>query len=214
MKTEDLVAMLARGPVAADPRAVERTLAVAAGAGALMAVVLMWGVLGVRPDIAAVVAAPAFWWKLAFPLSLAVVGFAVVARLARPGAGVGGGGPAIALPLVLVWALAAAQWFATPPQERLGIVLGHSAAVCVASVALLALPTLAAACVALRALAPTRLRAAGAAAGLLAGAVAASAYAVHCDEMQAPFIAVWYVLGMALPTALGALLGPRVLRWA
>jgi hypothetical protein len=32
-------------------------------------------------------------------------------------------------------------------------------------------------------------------------------------ELQAPFLAVWYVLGMAVPVAVGALLGPRVLRW-
>ncbi len=214
MKTEDLITMLARGPVAADSRSVERTLAVAAAAGALTAVVLMWGMLGVRADIGAVVEAPGFWLKLLFPLSLAFGGFAIVARLARPGARVGASGVVAAVPLVLVWALAAAQWFAAPAEERLGIVLGNSAAVCVASVALLALPTLAAACVALRTLAPTRLRAAGAAAGFLAGAVAATAYAVHCNEMEAPFIAVWYGLGMALPTALGAFLGPRVLRWA
>jgi hypothetical protein len=31
--------------------------------------------------------------------------------------------------------------------------------------------------------------------------------------MQAPFLAIWYLLGMLIPTALGALLGPRLLRW-
>ncbi|MGH7340450.1 MAG: NrsF family protein, partial [Candidatus Rokuibacteriota bacterium] len=29
----------------------------------------------------------------------------------------------------------------------------------------------------------------------------------------APFLATWYVLGMLVPTALGAILGPLVLRW-
>jgi hypothetical protein len=28
-----------------------------------------------------------------------------------------------------------------------------------------------------------------------------------------PFWGVWYVLGMLVPTVLGGLLGPRVLRW-
>ena len=32
-------------------------------------------------------------------------------------------------------------------------------------------------------------------------------------RLDAPFLAVWYVLGMLVPTALGALVGPRVLRW-
>lgn len=61
-------------------------------------------------------------------------------------------------------------------------------------------------------LAPTRLRLAGASAGLLAGATATVAYCLHCLEMGVPFWAVWYVLGMAIPTAAGALLGPKMIR--
>jgi hypothetical protein len=81
-------------------------------------------------------------------------------------------------------------------------------------IALLSLPILAALFIALRSLAPTRLRAAGAAAGALAGGVAAAAYALHCNEMALPFLAIWYVLGMAVPAVLGALLAPRWLRWS
>jgi hypothetical protein len=36
---------------------------------------------------------------------------------------------------------------------------------------------------------------------------------LHCPELGAPFIAVWYVIGMFIPALAGALLGPRVLRW-
>jgi hypothetical protein len=32
--------------------------------------------------------------------------------------------------------------------------------------------------------------------------------------MTLPFVAVWYVLGMAIPAALGALLGRRWLHWS
>ena len=52
-----------------------------------------------------------------------------------------------------------------------------------------------------------------AAAARFAGAAAAFAYAFHCPEMQAPFLAVWYVLGMLIPAAVGAALGQRMLRW-
>ena len=46
------------------------------------------------------------------------------------------------------------------------------------------------------------------------GQVAATlAYSLHCPEMSVAFWAVWYVLGMLIPTAVGALLGPRLLRW-
>ena len=50
-------------------------------------------------------------------------------------------------------------------------------------------------------------------AGLLAGAGGALIYSLHCVEMAAPFIGVWYVLGMSIPAAVGAVIGPSVLRW-
>jgi hypothetical protein len=62
-------------------------------------------------------------------------------------------------------------------------------------------------------MAPTRLRLAGAAAGFAAGAVGALVYSVHCPELAAPFLGVWYLLGILIPTAVGALLGPRLLHW-
>jgi hypothetical protein len=76
-----------------------------------------------------------------------------------------------------------------------------------------ATPALAAALWAVRGLAPTRPRAAGFAAGLLAGSVGACGYALSCPEVSPAFVAVWYTLGIALTGALGAALGTRVLRW-
>jgi len=93
------------------------------------------------------------------------------------------------------------------------LVLGHSSRVCAYLVTVTALPTLAAIFWALRQLAPTRLALAGAGAGLFAGAVGAFVYSFHCTEGAAPFIAIWYTLGIAVVTALGAALGPRLLRW-
>jgi hypothetical protein len=54
---------------------------------------------------------------------------------------------------------------------------------------------------------------AGAAAGLLSGAIAATIYGFHCPEMAAPFLLVWYTLGIAFSAAFGAFLGPRLLAW-
>jgi hypothetical protein len=65
----------------------------------------------------------------------------------------------------------------------------------------------------LRQLAPTRLRLAGAGAGLLAGALGATVYGLHCPETGAAFVATWYSLGVATWAAIGAALGPRLLRW-
>ena len=41
----------------------------------------------------------------------------------------------------------------------------------------------------------------------------AFAYTLHCPELAPAFVAVWYVLGMLIPAAAGALLAPRLLRW-
>ena len=119
----------------------------------------------------------------------------------------------IALALVVVWGVAAGQWLTAPPPERAELLWGQTWRSCAFSITLIALPVLVAALGALREMAPTRLRLAGAAAGALAGGAGAAVYALHCPELGAPFVAVWYVLGMALPVALGAWLGPRVLRW-
>jgi hypothetical protein len=67
--------------------------------------------------------------------------------------------------------------------------------------------------VAVRGLAPTRPPLAGAAAGLAAGALAATLYGLHCPEQAAVFVVTWYTLGIATATALGAVVGARLLRW-
>jgi len=91
--------------------------------------------------------------------------------------------------------------------------LGSSWLSCPWNVLALSLPGLGAALWAVRGLAPTRPRAAGFAAGMFAGALGALGYALACQEGSAAFVAVWYTLGIGLTGGLGALLGPRVLRW-
>jgi hypothetical protein len=65
----------------------------------------------------------------------------------------------------------------------------------------------------MRSLAPTRLTLAGAVAGLLAGAAGTFIYAFHCNESAAPFVVIWYTLGIAAVGVLGALMGRSLLRW-
>jgi hypothetical protein len=95
----------------------------------------------------------------------------------------------------------------------LPLVLGHSWRVCPFNIVLLSVPVFPAVFWAMRGLAPTRPRVAGAVAGLLSSALATIAYCLHCPEMSPAFWAVWYVVGMLLPAAIGAWQGPRLLRW-
>jgi len=214
MKTDALIAMLAHGPVAVGAHAVARRLVAAVAIGVALAFVAMLAMLHLRADLASAAHAPMFWLKFAVPLVVAALAVAAVRRLARPE---GRAGPAVAVGAVLLVVLAVravADVVAAPAAQRTALVLGKTALPCVVLVAVLALPLLATLFVALRSLAPTRLRAAGAAAGALAGGLGAAVYALHCNEMTLPFVAVWYVLGMAVPAALGALLGRRWLHWS
>ncbi|MEO8523673.1 MAG: DUF1109 domain-containing protein [Caldimonas sp.] len=214
MKTEDLIEALGRGPIAVDPKALARRFGLMVGVGAVATLALLLALLGPRPDLASAIAGPMFWMKLAIPAMLAATALAASIQLARPGGRAGLAWAAGALLLCAVEASAAISVALAPGGERLAMVEGRTAWACITSIVLLSLPILLATVLAMRGLAPTRLRAAGLAAGLVAGTLAATAYALHCDESTLPFFAVWYVLGMAIPGALSALAGPRLLRWA
>jgi hypothetical protein len=213
MKTDELVALLATGAGAVESDANARRYATALGWGAFGATLLMAILLGVRPDIDAAARLPMFWIKLAFPASVAVGSLFAASRLSRPGARLGWAPGALVAPVLALWLLAAYVLLGAPPPERADLVMGSTWEYCAVEIPKLSVPVLVATLWAMRGLAPTRLTLAGAAAGLLAGAIGALIYALHCPEMEAPFIGVWYVAGMLIPAAAGALLGPFVLRW-
>ncbi|MBV7428833.1 MULTISPECIES: NrsF family protein [unclassified Acidovorax] len=213
MKTDELIHLLAAdgGPVRAT--AIEQRFAVAAAVGIAGAGVLMLALFGLRSDLPVTLAQPMFWGKLVFAAALAAAGLALLRRMARPGMAVRPAALLLAVPPLLLWALALLALSQVTAAERVPLILGSTWRTCPFNIAALSVPALAAGFWALRGAAPTRLAWTGAGAGLLAGALGALVYALHCPEMAAPFLAVWYLAGMAIPTALGAVLGPRLLRW-
>ncbi|QRY77332.1 DUF1109 domain-containing protein [Pseudomonas sp. PDNC002] len=213
MKTNELIDLLSAGESAVDRHALSRRFAIALLGGALGALLLMAALFGVRPDLADVARTPLFWAKVALPGSLAPIALWLSSRLARPGVNGGVAWVLLGLPLLLVWGGGALELAGVSAEARAGLILGKTWRTCPLNIALLSVPAFIAVFWALRGLAPTRLRLAGAAGGLLAGATATLAYCLHCPEMGIPFWGVWYLLGMLLPTLLGAALGPRLLRW-
>lgn len=213
MKTDELIAALAAGTEAVDPRAPLRRLLLATLAGAALGIPLMIGLLGLNPQLAQAAQWPMFWVKLAFAAAIAAAAFALALRLAKPGVPAGRAAGALAIPFAAIWLLAAAVLLASAPGQRAALVLGSTWSACPLNIGMLSAPALVLSLWVMRGLAPTRLRIAGAAAGLLAGGVGATVYTLHCPEMAAPFIGTWYVLGMLVPTVIGATLGHRVLRW-
>ena len=115
--------------------------------------------------------------------------------------------------VAVVWVLGIFALLGAAPEERKYLVFGDTWIFCLISIPLLSIPVFIAVIWAMKGLAPTRLSLAGGAAGLLAGAVSAAVYALHCPELEAPFIAIWYVVGMSIPAFAGAMIGPRLLRW-
>ena len=212
MRTDDLIAQLSSGLEPVKSGAVARLLLGATMMGMAGSAVLLMVLIGPRHDLASAMSHPGMWMKLAYTFAIAGFGLWLVERAGRPGAEMARPALFLALPLLAIVLLAGLQ-MSTPGADMPGLVMGRSSRVCAALVTLTALPTLAATFWALRKLAPTRLTLAGAGAGLFAGAAGAFVYCFHCTEEAAPFIAVWYSLGIALVTALGALLGRTLLRW-
>jgi len=178
------------------------------------AVTLALVVLGLHcQPLEAAARQPWFWMKASYTGLLTVAAAITVRRLAVPGRRPGIA-PAVALLIILAMiGLGAGQILAASSATRLDLWLGHTWKICSPLILLLALPIYGCEVVALRALAPTRPAVAVAAAGLAAGALAATFYGLHCPEQAAAFVATWYTLGIAAATALGAALGARLLRW-
>jgi len=205
--------MLSAGAEPVNARRVAWRYLLAVSGGSLAALALTAGALKLNPALPQELSAPMFWAREAFCASLAMAGLVGTARLARPGRPLGSVPVGIALPVIAMWALAALSLHAAPPVARANLIFGHTARVCPFLIAMIALPVFVALVWVLRGLAPTRPRLTGAVAGLAAGSLGALAYSLHCPELAAPFIGIWYLLGITICATLGAWAGTRLLRW-
>lgn len=213
MRTDELVTMLATGADAVPPNQSVRRYAIAIAWGILGSTLLMAVLLGPRHDFAAALMLPMFWVKSAFVISFAAASLYAASRVSRPGASLAWVPGVLGAPLLAIWLLAAVVLLRADEVQRKALFFGDTWNSCPFLIATLSAPVFVAVVWAMQGLAPTRLRLAGAAAGLLSGAIGTMVYSVHCPEMAAPFIGFWYLLGMLIPTTVGALLGPRMLRW-
>lgn len=213
MTTDALIAVLARDVRRVPRRALGRRVALGMIAGGAVTMLLIAATIGVRPDLGTAMRGFSFWMKWTYTASLGVGALALMMRLARPD----GARPrwlwALAVPVLLLAGIGIAELAHTPPGDWPRMWLGESWQSCPWLVLLLSAPIFLGLLWSFRRFAPTRLRLAGAAAGLAAGAWSATLYCLHCPEVSALFVLTWYSLGIALAAALGALIGPRLLRW-
>lgn len=211
MKTDTLIDILARDAGPAPRGLAARRLSPAALAGLLVSAGIATVWFGTIPAALFATAVP--WTKMAYAGALALVAGWWTARLSRPAAPIVQPRRATGLVLLAMAAVGGVSLATAPAGTRLDALLGKSWSTCPWSVLALSLPALVASLWAVRGLAPTLPRTAGFAAGLLAGSLGAFGYSLSCPEASPAFVAIWYTLGIALTGAVGAVLGPRVLRW-
>jgi hypothetical protein len=213
MRTEQLIDALAADVRPVRRSAVGQRLALGVAAGAAISAIIVAASLGIRPDLSRAMHGFSFWMKWTYTISLAIGAIWATSLLARPEGRSLRGLWLIAIPVVLLAGVGIMELIRTPQTEWLAMWLGQSWRVCPWLVLTLSMPIFIGLLWSFRRLAPTRLRAAGAAAGLAAGAFSATVYCLHCPEVSAIFVLTWYSLGILLAASFGALVGPRLLRW-
>jgi hypothetical protein len=212
MKTDDLIrALAADGATRQMP--LRQMFAAAMIPGVVIAACFFLAALGPRPHFFELLMEPRFAFKIGLALLLTALSASLVKRLGQPGLGTQGAALRLVIVPALLGAAIGAELLLVPPELWGRRLIGTNALVCLISIPFLGLAPLAAALVCLRHGAPEHPAFAGAAAGLLGGAIGAVLYASHCFDDSPLFVAVWYSLAMAIMAALGTIAGSRLLRW-
>jgi hypothetical protein len=213
MKTDQLIDILSTNLQPADRGKTWRAMAGAIIVGAALAFVAMLLALGPRSDLAMPDHRGFVWLKLLFTLSVVALATSSMTLLARPG-GDARRSIVLLVPFAVITIAAIGVLCFTSPTAWTGMILGKECLSCLLAIPSFSAIPFAALVWALRRWgAPTDLGRAGAIAGLVAGGLGATAYALHCPDDSVPFIALWYGLTIGLCTIVGAKLGPRLLRW-
>lgn len=213
MKTGELIESLSAdlSPMRSFP--VSRYMLLSLAVGLVISIMLAVAALGPRTlsgeaDFAFLTA------KVAFAASVMGVGALLVARAAVPGRLKSVNSLLAIVPLALFGIVGVIDLVHVPRQHWNEHVFGASWALCVLAIPLIAIAPFSLMVLAIRRFAaPTDLLRAGAFAGMTAGGAAALAYAIHCTDDSLSFLASWYVVAVAVCAIVGALLGPRLLRW-
>ena len=209
--TDELIARLAADLKPVRRMAMARLLIGATILSAIVAVIAMMMLLGMRPDMAAASATMAYWTKFGYSLALAVLGFAATLVLARPDGRTRW--PWLAAIALLAALLVLAIIQLARAEDMMPLIMGSSIRRALIHIPLFSLPILLGATLALRRLAPRNPTLAGFAAGIMAGGTGAWVYTFACNETGMMFLALWYTLGIIIVGGIGAVLGRFLLRW-
>jgi hypothetical protein len=211
VKTAQLIDVLAQdAPV---KWGLSSRLAMAIAAGAAIAAALFMAGVGVRPDMSVASHTMRVQFKFLFALTVLSGAAGAMAQAGRPDGARGPWAFILATAPMLLGVAIVAELLATPPQSWMPNLIGRNAVYCLILIPALALAPLACLLFVLTESAPPRPGWAGAAAGLVAGGIAAFLYASHCPDDSPLFVAAWYSCALVVVTAAGAAAGVRLLRW-
>ena len=200
MMTDELIQSLASDVKRVPSHAVGRRIALGMIGGAVVTLLMITALLGVRPDLGSAIQGFAFWMKWGYTASLGMVAVIATATLARPDAANCAGYGCWRCPSCC-WRESASRSLRTHrPESRLpcgwerpGECARGSCFCCRCQSSLVC-------CGRIVDWLQRVYESAGATAGLSAGAWAATLYCLHCPEVFAIFVLTWYSLGIALAT--------------
>jgi hypothetical protein len=215
VNTDDLINFLGTNVEPVKSGQLRNTLLASLAVGAVAALCLTLVILGLGAPNEAFggeLLGPRFL-GLVFTLGVVLAGTSFLLRAARPGTP--GRRPLVVIGLLFFALLSAGviTLVLSHPVVWGEMVFGPQWAVCLVCIPLFAIAPFASLIWALRKEAPTNPAWTGAVAGLVAGALGAAAFALHHPAGSILFILLWYGGPIVACTLVGAILGPRLLRW-
>lgn len=210
MNTDDLIRILAAdGRRAIPPR--RRVLAAAIAGGGVACIAFM-AIVGARPDLTSAIWNPRVAFKFVFAGATAAAALRFGVKVSRPEDRTSV--VTLLLPVLALLVMGAGtDAYLTPPNAWAAAALGTTPLTCVGMIVVVAILPVSALLQAMRAGAPSSPTLAGAAAGLGGGAIGAGVFALNCPNDSVLFVAIWYVLALAVTCVFGAVLGAWKLAW-
>jgi len=212
MRTDELInTLVADHAVQPRPKPVGHGLVMAIIGGLAISGALF--ALTVRPDIVSALGTWRFDLKLSVNLVLVIAAAWVALRLSSPTTTPLSAMQPLLVPALLLLAAVMYELVTVPASAWPSRAMGVNGVMCLASIIFLSVLPLTATIYALRQGAPASPAVMGAVGGLLAGALGATVFAMHCTNDSPLFVAIWYALAIGLMSMFGLLIGRHALRW-
>jgi hypothetical protein len=213
MTTDQLIELLAADLTPVERRRMLWTIILAFALGTAAAFGAMLLIFNPRSEFLSGRSPDTLLIKILFASGVAATAAVFLPRLARPEARMRSLPKLVFIPFVAVAASAIVALASSHWSSWVGMIVGRDWTTCLLSIPVLALVPFACLIWGLRVGASTDRTHAGEIAGLVAGGLGALACAVPCVDGALPSIALWYSVPIVICAAVGAKLGPSLLRW-